>query len=94
MNRTKENVWRRMQGLPQLRSMEDIVENFQKYMSTYHEQSGYQEYTDKTFIEDILYGIGVSIDPKYQYANGLRDFKKVLLKHLKEFEGEKDERTS
>jgi len=88
MNRTKENVWRKMQGLPELRPMEDIVEKFQGYMSTYHEQHGYGEYTDETFIEDILYGMGVSIDPKYQFANGLRDFKKVLLKHLKKSEEE------
>jgi len=94
MDRAKQNTWRVMQGLPELRPMEDIVEKFQGYMSTYHEQPGYQEYTDETFIEDILYGMGVSIDPKYQFANGLRDFKKVLLKHLKKSEEEDDDQTS
>jgi len=91
MNRTKENVWRKMQGLPQLRKMEEVVARFQHYIETYDEQPGYEEYTDATFLEDVLYGIGIALSDNYQFGQGHREFKKRLMKHLKEFGEEKDD---
>lgn len=58
-----------------------IVRQFQEYVSTYSNQNGYTGYSDKTFIEDMIYGIGVAIDSdKYGTAYGYEAFKS----HLKE----------
>ena len=56
-----------------------MVEYLQAYMSTYDQQYNYQGYTDKTFIDDVLYGLGVAIDPRaHQFANGFDRWKKHL----------------
>ena len=63
--------------------MARIVADFQKYVATYHEQECYQDYSDRTFIDDILYGIGVAIEPKaFKYADGFDKWRAELLKHL------------
>lgn len=52
------------------------------YWSTYDKQTGYKDYSDKTFIDDALYAIGITLHPKYKFADGYREFKKFLLEHL------------
>lgn len=59
------------------------VESLQKYMAAYDKEYGYLDYSDTTFIDDMLYGIGRALDKKYEFANGFDTFKGVLREHLK-----------
>lgn len=53
------------------------------FVSTYKDQPGYQKYSDKTYLNDMLYGIGLSIDEKkYFAAVGYDKFLKVLKSHI------------
>ena len=68
-----------------LKRMELMVKYLQRYIETYDKQYGYQNYTDRTFINDILYGLGVALNPEnHQYANGFDRWKKELIEFLKE----------
>lgn len=59
--------------------MREIVSRLQKYIATYSDQPDYDQYSDTTLIRDMLYGIGVSIDPnEYRCADGFEKFKSVL----------------
>jgi hypothetical protein len=62
-----------------------MVKYLQAYMNTYDKQHNYKGYTDETFIEDVLYGLGVAIDPEnHQWADGLKRWKETLCEnHLK-----------
>lgn len=41
------------------------------YFDTYNNQKGFESYTDETFINDYLYGLGIAVDKsKYQFAQG------------------------
>ena len=63
--------------------MKTSVAYLQKYMDTYPDQVGYENYSDKTLIDDVLYGLGVALDPENnRYANGFMRFKNVLREHL------------
>ena len=64
------------------RNIKASVKYLQEYMETYPVQIGYETYRRETYIDDILYGLGVSLDKKYMYAGGFDLFKKELLKHL------------
>lgn len=65
--------------------MIESVKYLQNYMNTYSNQEGYEDYSVRIYIEDILYGLGVSIDEnKYQWAEGFREFKKDLMQFLVE----------
>ena len=65
------------------RHMKQAVCRFQEYMATYHEQEGYENYSAETFIDDVLYGLGVAIEPRdHQFAQGFDRFKKKLTRHL------------
>lgn len=90
MSRAKENTWRKLEGAPLLRPMENIVAKFQKYVETYHQQAGYEDYTDDTFVADILYGLGAALDDDFRFANGFLRFKSVLLDKLLEERDEQD----
>ncbi len=68
-----------------LKRMELMVKYLQRYLETYDKQYGYQNYTDRTFINDILYGLGVALNPEnHQYADGFDRWKKELIEFLKE----------
>lgn len=56
----------------------DAVAYMQKYMATYSDQDGYMNYREDTYIDDVLYGLGVSISPAFKGASGFREFKKML----------------
>ncbi len=64
------------------RKMKDIVAKFQNYVATYTRQEMYQHYIDETFINDMLYGIGIALSDDYQFAQGFDKFKKDLKKEL------------
>lgn len=58
-------------------------EYIHQYIETYPTQDGWEDYTDEIYIDDLLYGLGVSIDEdKYSYAEGFRKFKDRLRAHL------------
>ena len=60
--------------------MKEIVKKFQHYVSTYDIQRGYIDYSDTTFIDDMLYGIGIAISDDYKLAPGFQKFKDMLKK--------------
>lgn len=62
--------------------MKAAVAYLQKYMATYDKQAHYQDYTDETYINDVLYGLGASLDEKYKFADGFSKFKELLAKHI------------
>lgn len=69
---------------PQKR-MKLMVKYLQRYMDTYDEQYGYENYGDRTLILDLLYGLGVVLDPEeHQFANGFDKWKEKLLKFLED----------
>jgi hypothetical protein len=84
MHRSKENTWRVTQGKKPLKPMEDVVSYLMYYINTYPDQPGYEEYNNETFINDILYGLGVSISEEYRFATGATKFKELLIKQFKE----------
>jgi len=84
ISRKKQNVWRAVQGLPALRLMEDIVHYYQNYVETYTDNQTVTEFPDEVFIEDMLYGMGVSMSTDYQFNTGFNKFKEMLLKRLLE----------
>lgn len=69
---------------PSQKKMAEAVAYLKKFIGTYDQQPMYLDYREDTLIEDILYGLGASLDSKYQFAGGLRTFKERLLEHLKE----------
>lgn len=66
--------------------MREVVAYFQKYVATYTEQSHYDDYSDKTYLEDMLYGIGLSLavgtPTDYSGPGGYERFKQALREHL------------
>lgn len=67
--------------------MKRMVAVMQDYWNTYDEQYGYENYSDKTFLLDALYGIGLALDrDKYYTATGFDRFKEFLKVELLEGE--------
>lgn len=66
--------------------MRQMVRAFQKYVATYDGQSGYENYSDKTFLDDMLYGVGLSLQigtpTDYTGPGGYERFKERLRQHL------------
>jgi hypothetical protein len=64
--------------------MEAAVSSLQRYMATYSEQPGYTGYSDRCFIDDVLYGLGRALEPKLYGGNsqGFDAFKERLVAHL------------
>lgn len=59
--------------------IEDAVKNMQKYWATYNKQVGWKDYNQEMFLNDALYGVGISLNRnKYSYANGFDKFKVFL----------------
>lgn len=63
-------------------NIEKAVKYLQHYIGTYDDGnvSIYNgDISDKTYIDDMLYGLGVSIDKdKYQFGDGYEKFKEFL----------------
>jgi hypothetical protein len=63
--------------------MKLMVKYLQRYMKTYDDQVGYENYTDFTLIEDVLYGLGVALNPKeHQFSTGFDVWKMKLIEHI------------
>lgn len=63
--------------------MRYAVAFLQQYMATYDGQSGYDTYSDRVLIDDVLYGLGVALEAdQYQFATGFDKFKQRLREHL------------
>lgn len=64
---------------PERKRMQRIINRFKHYVATYDSQPGCLDYSDDTFINDMLYGIGVSLRPKrWKWADGYAKFKTFL----------------
>lgn len=64
---------------PAQKRMRQIVADFQDYVTTYPQQAYYADYIDKTFVADMLYGIGLAFDPiAFKGASGFEAFKAEL----------------
>ena len=64
--------------------MKRAVAYMRHFMNTYDQQAGYQDYSDRTYIDDVLYGLGASLSGEYEFAGGYRKFREVLREHLKQ----------
>ena len=63
--------------------IEDAITHLQTYLDTYTMQSGYKDYPVEIWIDDMIYGLGISIDPdKYMYADGFDEFKEILVERF------------
>lgn len=64
---------------PAQKRMRQIVADFQDYVTTYPQQAYYVDYLDKTFVADMLYGIGLALDPiAFKGPSGFEAFKAEL----------------
>ena len=60
-----------------------MVKYLQQYMETYPNQYGYENYNDFTFIDDLLYGLGVVLNPEeHRFSNGYDVWKQKLIEFL------------
>ena len=67
------------------KSIVNAVAYLTNYMTAYDRQREYENYSEKTFIDDVLYGLGMALDVKEHYAAaGYEAFKEKLRKHLSE----------
>lgn len=64
--------------------MREMVSRFQKYVATYSDQAHFEDYSDKTYIDDMLYGLGISIVGPADYTGpgGYERWKQKLREHL------------
>lgn len=70
--------------------MRAIVGRFQEYVRTYSDQAHYDQYRDQTFLDDMLYGIGIAMEPKkWSQGQGYDAFKEMLRKRLSPGKGER-----
>ena len=54
--------------------MANIIRAFQRYVETYDADDN-SDLQDDSFIKDMLYGIGISLDSQtYEHADGFDDF--------------------
>lgn len=59
------------------------IASFKKYVDTYDKQFKYDEYSDETIINDMLYGLGICINKEeYKFSDGFDKFKRRLIEHL------------
>ena len=67
----------------QREKMKAAVAYMQEYVATYSNQREVESYSEETYIDDILYGLGVSLDKKNEWAGGFENFKERLRRHLR-----------
>lgn len=58
--------------------IEKAVDFMEQYINTYRQQPYYKEYTEATFINDMLHGVGVAVSGEYRFAQGFDTFKEKL----------------
>jgi hypothetical protein len=65
--------------------MELMVEFLQRYVGTYDQEYGYKNYSDSTLILDILYGLGVVLNPEeHSFAGGFDKWKQTLKQFIED----------
>lgn len=65
--------------------MQRAIRFLSQYMRSYEQQPGCLDYTDKILIDDVLYGLGVALDPvAHNWASGYEVWKNKLREHLKQ----------
>ena len=62
--------------------MEEMVKQFQIYVATYSNQLLYKTYSDETFLDDMLYGIGLTFGKEHEFASGYEIWKEKLKNFL------------
>ena len=63
--------------------MKRAIRYLADYFGSYEKQLGCLDYTDKTLIDDVLYGLGVALDPMaHMWAGGYEVWKNKLREHL------------
>jgi hypothetical protein len=68
--------------MKQTNSTKNAVEILKIYIDTYDSQKGYEDYSTQIYIDDILYGLAISLSNEYTYAPGFEQFKKDLQEYL------------
>ena len=66
------------------KSVKDAAAYLKDYIDKYDSQYNYENYRIETFIHDIVYGLGVSLDDDHQCAQGYDIFRKKLAAFLKD----------
>ena len=64
--------------------MRKALDSLKEYVDTYDQQSDWERYRSETYVNDVLYGLGISISDEFRYADGFDRFKQVLREHLGE----------
>jgi len=67
--------------------MRKALDSLKEYVDTYDQQSDWERYRLETYVNDVLYGLGISISDEFRYADGFDRFKQVLREHLGESKG-------
>jgi hypothetical protein len=69
------------------KEMRDIVARFQEYVATYSNQDFFEIYPINTFIEDMIYGVGIAVEPeKFRGSDGYERFREYLKKVYERYE--------
>lgn len=67
-----------------VKRMKAIFARYLRYVSTYMDGDYNADCQDKTFVLDMIYGLGISIDePRFRCADGFDRFKAELREHIK-----------
>ena len=66
-----ENTMRALQGKDPLYSKEEMIKKFQHYVATYEP---HMTMDPETFMRDLMFGIGKSMCPEYDWAVGWLKF--------------------
>jgi len=83
-----ENTMRVLQERDQLNDMDEMVEKFQQYVASYKH---HDSQSPEVFMQDMMYGIGMSMCHEYEFAVGFGKFK-GRIKELIEDEEQKSRR--
>jgi len=76
MNKRQANARRKL--------MRERVAKLQHYVATYSDQASYEDYSDKTYVDDVLYGLGISMIGPTDFTGpgGYERFKQYLREFL------------
>jgi hypothetical protein len=73
---------RKIKLTAQQKQRQASIRSLVSYVSRYETQSECLNYSDETFIDDFLYGLGVAFDGKHSFAQGYEVWKQKLREHL------------
>lgn len=61
-----------------------VLDDFKEQVNTYKDHDFFNMIENRTFILDMIYCLGVSLNEKYKWADGFRRFQKDLMLFLAE----------